>query len=1788
MKNIINAMVTVGGVQRKEKHGDLEQILKNDHRNYLETNTTIYNGFAVAVASDFVCRERDSGYYIPIISIASQDAVSITFNLQRTAIGLVDIIKHDDNGVKWIKRTVVGTQVTITSATQELIVASNTQYVDRNVTSIYADYGTALTTDFEVVGWNTGNLYTIDSFTSQTATNIVIKLTSTPIESITVRLIADNSIAWVNLTPNIDEITINRSLQSIHTNPLVADVNSATNIALDRIFKSSVDVIGMFNEDTTDMNYATNYLLTDNETIKSALEKFDVNITNKYKIVKNSTGGTLSQYKVVKVTGVNATYDATTIDVISAITDTPYGVVISDILDTEQVKILQEGILRIDNFNTSGASIGDTVYCDGAGNLTLTTTAIEVGKVLTLDLSGYVLFTIGSGSGGLGSRQYTNEYLLADNETITDSLDKLDSAFAYNYTIGHNNTGLTLSANSVVKITGENSGRATVGLISSYTDEIYGLVQGDILDGEYGRIIKSGVITTSIDTTLIPVNTFVYIDNTGSLTLTETPLIIGKTISQELTGKVYVDIFNYLYEEFYLEEYGFEAYQDFVTVPAQTIYTITEDANADTPYVITDLTKVVNNIDLFSVTDSAYKPIYKEGTIFKTATNMVVVSSYNPATGEVTLNGTPKTNFRINYTLKYNRKNVPDGKLILASNVQNIIEVPEEEEETTIQFDTSYNSPVTEGQLAWSADDGTLVVGMSGGASNSIGQELEFRATATENILNGQVVYISGSTGTNVRVSLVDASNFDEACKTIGVATENINTNQKGRITTFGLVRDIDTDAFTAGDEVYVDNNGNLTNVIPPVGSVIVKIGNVARKSATEGVLLVNVQVKDCMTTNKFSEENTGFYHPENIVVTYDSTARTITLTGTVIGYYQGKKVSALVSGWVSSDHPNSAGRYFLVYNGTAFQWLNLDTDTFDFAYLLIAFVNFNGTDFAIRECHGLMDWESHRLAHQAIGTYKITGGTIGDFTLNSTTATNRRPSITQTTLADEDLLSVLDALPSGTYTRHFLTASGTSNFTTGASDIVNLSTNQPYYNPLIGGFWQQSLLPNNAYMAVWILAIPTTADAGSKTYRYLFIQGQEQSMSLATIRAVSPQNVNLGELTSLTPESVFIGKIIIRYTGGNWTLTSVENLTGTRVNQNLSQASGTFLASVTTDTTLAGNGTVSTPLRMSGTFTPQADSINAYQFFKADGTTPILTFDTNNTNIYFNVSNSDFGNTSYFRIGDTTRSTYFGVNQRPSTYTPTGATNNNGTSGARDFRIITNGLGTKAGSTTGNILEYDGLNLILLESGYGRVGISTATPQREFHIHNPSLNSDTYLQITNDTTGDSSGSVGLVMGITSTEEVNFVNYSNTAMKFYTNGSERFRVSGDGTIYVSRNSEGINTAPTNTFMSFVGANGTTYRFNQDSFATFAVNSTRHADGVLSVKTNTKINNTLYKREAYGYGATGYTSGAVAGYRIIATENYTDSVNGSKILWYATPSGTSIANEALTYDGRILTLDGVALIGTTTEITRRKLYAYSNDGTGDVFIRNENASTTANTGAGIELRSGSTDFYLTSKYALGGYITMADNYPIILSTNNIERMRIYTDGQYDFGTDSAIKSSLWLKVDQLGRQPGIVWSVAGVKKSTLFVENEGTLGKTTIGRYDGSGNFVDRPFQMYHDTGDIYISQELNLSKSIRIGNNIATTAVSKTLALTDNGYLQKCTNASSINITVPPNSSVAFPIGTEIPFVQYGSGDVAFLAGAGVTINSESGKLKINGQYITAVLKKMGTDEWLLSGNLKA
>lgn len=94
------------------------------------------------------------------------------------------------------------------------------------------------------------------------------------------------------------------------------------------------------------------------------------------------------------------------------------------------------------------------------------------------------------------------------------------------------------------------------------------------------------------------------------------------------------------------------------------------------------------------------------------------------------------------------------------------------------------------------------------------------------------------------------------------------------------------------------------------------------------------------------------------------------------------------------------------------------------------------------------------------------------------------------------------------------------------------------------------------------------------------------------------------------------------------------------------------------------------------------------------------------------------------------------------------------------------------------------------------------------------------------------------------------------------------------------------------------------------------------------------------------------------------------------------------------------------------------------------------------------------------------------------------------------------------------------------------------------------------------------------------------TGTAYTLQLSDRDQIVQTNSGSGVTLTVPPEASVAFPIGSIVGLYQYGAGTLTVAGGSGVTVRSLGGNLALSGQYAEASLRKIAANEWQLTGAL--
>jgi len=185
------------------------------------------------------------------------------------------------------------------------------------------------------------------------------------------------------------------------------------------------------------------------------------------------------------------------------------------------------------------------------------------------------------------------------------------------------------------------------------------------------------------------------------------------------------------------------------------------------------------------------------------------------------------------------------------------------------QFDTGYAGPGAHspGLVYWDADNGTLsVMADITDVVLQVGQESYLRVynDSGADIDDGDVVYISGAeavTG-HPTIELAQADTFATSL-VAGVATSDILDGTEGLITTEGVVRGLNTLAWSAGDDIYLDPSvaGGMTNVEPSIPDFVVKIGVVGLDSATDGTVIIThtgaLEVDTPVVFTNFIEQNT-------------------------------------------------------------------------------------------------------------------------------------------------------------------------------------------------------------------------------------------------------------------------------------------------------------------------------------------------------------------------------------------------------------------------------------------------------------------------------------------------------------------------------------------------------------------------------------------------------------------------------------------------------------------------------------------------------------------------------------------------------------------------------------------------------------------------------------------------------------------------------------------------------------------------------------------------------------------
>lgn len=163
-----------------------------------------------------------------------------------------------------------------------------------------------------------------------------------------------------------------------------------------------------------------------------------------------------------------------------------------------------------------------------------------------------------------------------------------------------------------------------------------------------------------------------------------------------------------------------------------------------------------------------------------------------------------------------------------------------------IDFETGLATPThLEGRLFYDEVHKTHA-GMNdiSGSVIEYGRELWERCynNSGETITNGSVVQITGANGENPTIELALADDITTS-DVIGIATHDIPNLTNGEVTAYGKVKDVDTNGWAEGTQLYLSDTvaGSLTITPPEIPNYVVPVCKVYMSGVTDGIFGVRV-----------------------------------------------------------------------------------------------------------------------------------------------------------------------------------------------------------------------------------------------------------------------------------------------------------------------------------------------------------------------------------------------------------------------------------------------------------------------------------------------------------------------------------------------------------------------------------------------------------------------------------------------------------------------------------------------------------------------------------------------------------------------------------------------------------------------------------------------------------------------------------------------------------------------------------------------------------------------------------
>jgi hypothetical protein len=164
--------------------------------------------------------------------------------------------------------------------------------------------------------------------------------------------------------------------------------------------------------------------------------------------------------------------------------------------------------------------------------------------------------------------------------------------------------------------------------------------------------------------------------------------------------------------------------------------------------------------------------------------------------------------------------------------------------DTDFDIDSISASP---GLMFWNDEEGTVDLVMKNEVLQSIGMEFYMPPTKNnsgELIPNGSFVMATGVQGDRITIAKAVTDGTVDPMYMIGIATEDIpDESEDGLVTTDGIVRGLNTNAWEVGDILYPNPSvaGGLTTTKPNAPNIRTAIAIVLRKNVNAGWIYVRM-----------------------------------------------------------------------------------------------------------------------------------------------------------------------------------------------------------------------------------------------------------------------------------------------------------------------------------------------------------------------------------------------------------------------------------------------------------------------------------------------------------------------------------------------------------------------------------------------------------------------------------------------------------------------------------------------------------------------------------------------------------------------------------------------------------------------------------------------------------------------------------------------------------------------------------------------------------------------------------